>query len=343
MLIRMVVALGLMLMLLAIPAAQAASFDCAKAATPFEEAICGDPTLSDTDEVLAVAYATAIGGLTDEATNVMRKAQREWIGYLADVCADDVLPDYEAIEIERTSCLQSAYDSRIRDLESSRMLGGLRFYLSDRFKALRDETGDSWVKVGTKETSFPYIDGTTEESRAFNAIVDDLAEDYDDLFDPGVPSNDEINNSSETSDNDASVTVDAVTSGRISLQLNEYSYGHGAAHGNYSITYLHYLRAEQRPLEASDVFAGRAWKRKLAALAFDQLKASFGDGLFIESADDIAESVADPTHWDFSEEGLIVRFQPYEVTAYAAGAPTVTIPWMELDADLTQSAYLIIY
>ena len=39
--------------------AMGASFDCAKAQTPFEHAICEAPELSRADEVLAKAFATA--------------------------------------------------------------------------------------------------------------------------------------------------------------------------------------------------------------------------------------------------------------------------------------------
>jgi hypothetical protein len=47
----------------------------------------------------------------------------------------------------------------------------------------------------------------------------------------------------------------------------------------------------------------------------------------VTSPTEIRETVRSATSWTFTEEGLVIRFQPYEVTAYAAGAPTVTIPW----------------
>jgi len=51
----------------------------------------------------------------------------------------------------------------------------------------------------------------------------------------------------------------------------------------------------------------------------------------------------DPLRWDFSEEGLVIQFNIYEVTAYAMGAPTVTIPWGELSGITTERAEEIAY
>ena len=50
-----------------------------------------------------------------------------------------------------------------------------------------------------------------------------------------------------------------------------------------------------------------------------------------------------PLRWDFSEEGLVIQFNIYEVTAYAMGAPTVTIPWGDLSAITTERAEHIAY
>jgi hypothetical protein len=47
--------------------------------------------------------------------------------------------------------------------------------------------------------------------------------------------------------------------------------------------------------------------------------------------------------WDFSEEGLVIQFNIYEVTAYAMGAPTLTIPWNDLSAITTNRAEEIAY
>jgi uncharacterized protein len=101
--------------------ANAASFDCAKAASAFEKAICADPDLSAADDTLAVAYATAIGGLTKPAIDTMRAGQRAWLKSLDTTCADAMLPGNNPVAEERTACLETAYTSRIETLEASHM------------------------------------------------------------------------------------------------------------------------------------------------------------------------------------------------------------------------------
>ncbi|MNL42318.1 hypothetical protein D3C87_1647690 [compost metagenome] len=120
---------------------------------------------------------------------------------------------------------------------------------------------------------------------------------------------------------------------RITLSVNTYWYGHGAAHGNWSISYLHYLTTEERGLRADDMFAGKEWQATLRDAAWAQLQTEHAEWLQVESPADIADIVIDPARWDLSNDyGLVIQFQPYEVSAYAYGAPTITIPWEKLDA-----------
>ena len=52
----------------------------------------------------------------------------------------------------------------------------------------------------------------------------------------------------------------------------------------------------------------------------------------------LGDSATDPTHWDFSDEGLIVNFDPYAVASYARGQVSVTIAWTELTDVLADQA-----
>ena len=69
---------------------EAASFDCTKAQTPFEKAICADPELSKQDTTLDIAYRTAVGGLSPAATDIMRNGQRAWLKATDFTCADAI-------------------------------------------------------------------------------------------------------------------------------------------------------------------------------------------------------------------------------------------------------------
>jgi uncharacterized protein len=66
----------LLLALLPSLASHAASFDCTKAQSPDEKAICAHPELSRLDEEMAQAYAQALKG--NNASGV-KAAQRQWL------------------------------------------------------------------------------------------------------------------------------------------------------------------------------------------------------------------------------------------------------------------------
>ena len=319
------------------PAAQAASFDCAKAATSFETAICGNPDLSRQDEILAQAYTTALGGLSKPAADEVKAAQHDWLGYVERVCTDEAEPLTGAYNDDQTQCLISTFKSRVKALEASRMQGGYRFYPIDRYLVEKDTEAepDAYHKVADKAFSTVRIDRDDSFAKAFNAMIETDRVGYTDLFAKGAKT---ITAGDVTDDYDISVGVKSVTDYRITLTSDIYWYGHGAAHGNYSSSYRHFLVADKRLLEASDIFAGDDWQKTLGKLVLDKLQATIDGGVWPESVKDIPEWAADPSRWDFSQEGLIVQFQPYEVTAYAAGSPTVTIPWDDLSGVLAEHA-----
>lgn len=313
-------------------AASAASFDCAKARTPLEKLICASPELSRNDEVLAKAYATALGGLSEAAKQVVQQSQREWHDQVVPGCTNT--KPVESFSEEQRACVTSEFYNRARALEESRMQNGWRFYMSEHFAVLEDPATDYSHGAATKAFSSPRIDDGTDVARAFNALMEEKAAAFGDI----LAKDGTLADSDETSDTDNRVKVEAVTAQRISLSINGYWFGHGAAHGNYSINYLHFLIEEKRPLVASDVFKGSGWEDKLGELVLAELERTIEGGIWDEARGGVPKTAADPANWNFSGEGLIVQFQPYEVTAYAYGAPTVTIGWDALGPLLADGA-----
>jgi uncharacterized protein len=86
------------------PRARAAGFDCAKAATPTEKLICGDPQLSQLDGQLAHAYRRALEGAGDP--DKLRTEQHTWLRTERNACAD-------------AACLKKVYAQRLTALAAT--------------------------------------------------------------------------------------------------------------------------------------------------------------------------------------------------------------------------------
>jgi len=325
-----------------LPAA-AASFDCAKAATPFETAICGNADLSKADERLAKTYATAIGGLSELALGEMRASQRAWLDYAQRACTRDAQVLRAGAYDERgVSCLVDLFNSRSRVLETSRMMDGLRVYPLATFAARPDpyeaDNPESNWPVAQHEMAVVQLDSDEGFAHAFNDLVRAEGQMIAGVFaGQGGPETVFEDDSSDTTN---SIEIDEIAgSNRISLSVSTYWYGHGAAHGNYTISFRHYLKEQGRFMEARDLFGGKGWQKALLTLAAAAARAEHGDALWSEGLDDLMEAVSDPNRWNLSDPyGLIIQFQPYEISSYAYGAPTARVSWEALEPYLAESA-----
>ncbi|HVW93044.1 MAG TPA: DUF3298 domain-containing protein [Devosia sp.] len=314
--------------------ANAASFDCNKARTPFAKAICSHPDLSKADDEVAAAFRAALDGLSEPAKAEVTKAQDAWVKFANIACTKDARPATRPYGDDQLQCLQQVFADRTKQLGNSKSFGNLRVYYVDRYAALRDpDPANDGATVATKSVSMPRLDGDDAEAVAFNRFIEtDTGKDIDATI-ADHPSPDD-----GTEDDANSMIVSRVDDALITMVVNLYSYGHGAAHGNYSVAYVHYLRAARRRVETGDVFAGNSWPDKLRALALQALKDQLGDNLMLDDPKSIDDLVVDPSRWDFSPKGLIVQFEPYEVAPYAVGAPTITIAWADIGDLLAADA-----
>lgn len=91
--------------------ANAAGFDCTKAASVIEKQICADAYLSRLDYQLSVAFSDAqpsyrgIDGDTGARIDPLGEDQRRWLRDVRNNCQDPV-------------CLQKVYEARIEEIKS---------------------------------------------------------------------------------------------------------------------------------------------------------------------------------------------------------------------------------
>jgi uncharacterized protein YecT (DUF1311 family) len=121
-------------LLLVSPPGQAASFDCAKATSVTEKAICSDGKLSQLDSDLSVAWKNASDVAIDPAA--MKSSQLQWIK-LRDACGAD------------TSCLSGRYNERLAALVSAQSAVEAD-QAGNRLEALMGESRGKSTDVGGK-------------------------------------------------------------------------------------------------------------------------------------------------------------------------------------------------
>ena len=305
-----------------------ASFDCNKAATPLEYAICGNPDLSKADESMARAFSALRAALSKPASAIVLDNQRRWNDYAARACTPDASPKTKgAYSEDDVWCLTELFDSRAYALEQTKPVDGLPVYSIDHFDAVPDPDPSSWSHTAKTVISYAQIDSDSPTAQGFNAFVRGIADpvlnaEHDPEFDA-------------TADYSLTLMVESATSTRISLIINEYFYGHGAAHGNYNITYRHYLTGDGRELVAEDIFDQPGWALALTPLVIARLKEDAAreydeaDAIW-EDLDGLENAVGDAARWVIRKEGIGFQFQPYEVSAYAYGAPVAVMSWSEL-------------
>ena len=100
------------------------SFDCNRASTPSEYAICSNEMLSRLDRALATAYKGAKRNLKKGSTNLkaLRDQQRQWNNKKSSICGSNV------------QCLSRFYQERIDNLAAS-----TRFYTVKNGRFFTDE------------------------------------------------------------------------------------------------------------------------------------------------------------------------------------------------------------
>ncbi len=325
--------------LLASPAF-AASFDCARASTPREKAICASPRLSKMDEQLAAAYSKLLATVPTEARATVRQIERDWLRSIE--CPANV--GSQALE----DCLTLSWDKRLRLLQtaiSSASQPGSVPFLWNSVHFTQADTGDvadndaerGAPQHSTLDAAWPQALSSDPDWQAWNRAIELEARELASQGQarPGDPW--AKSGWMDGMDNDVSVTLGAVTRVFVGASFQNLWYGHGANHPNYVKLQFNWLLQPRRELAAEDVFrADSGWQKFLFVRAMDSLKAQI-DPKFPESEwapgygeDLVRKIVTDPHHWILTTAGLTLYFPQDSISCHACGEFKVELSWTEL-------------
>lgn len=301
--------------------AQPASFDCARAASEHEQAICSDPTLSDSDSQVSALYAAAVALLSADGAKLLEEGQLGWQKFLADACPAG-MPRPAAVH-----CLSKMYRQRIRDFRQIAIRKGpFLFNRVDHYGVSQlDRPVDGFdTDLVTHHSSTPRIDQpVTPITTRWNQI------------------NARPDNGSETDcgagDGDTwlDYQIGFASAHLISIQWVTSFYCPGTPHGYDSFeTETLLLSPDPRPLQPDDIFRADApWRQHLAELVGEKVQAA-ADAEHVdigEGAKHVAGDLAvDPKDWIINENGIEIAFAPYVLRLGRGFHPDITVPWTAL-------------
>jgi uncharacterized protein len=332
--------LWLVLVLSVSPVAHAASFDCSKAQTPQEKAICASPALSKADDQMAAAYHVWLNAAQPEWKAGIRENQRFWLRELTRFCTAG--NSSKSLE----SCLSENYRERIQKLRSMvQKTGGVTIVKRALVLLSRDARDDNPFHgeevtpgYGTLQAQWPQAASSAQSWAAWNKAVESAAlqagserkepaaQTWNDLVQPGV-------------DQEVTVIFERIDGELVSAKITNFVDGHGA-HPNHNSTQFHWLLDEQRELKPEDIFVQdsgwdvwmqRQMDRYLHKVLDTDPSSNYQDFLNPGEMSKVLHGiVTNPSGWQLDNKGLTFFFNPYEVACYACTPEPFTISWADL-------------
>ncbi len=295
-------------------ATHAASFDCKKAQSKMEKAICENPKISKLDEELAENYQAAKGKLSADAQKVFVNGQRSWVKFLSTSCFTDFQAKPASKE-DAAKCLETEYKARVAGLKSTgSVVGGFKTYayFEGDFKAYpKDE------EVAFNRVSLVLIDENSDNANTINSAIKTAA---------GKTGIDKESTGAFTSDVSNSLTN--LSADLILLTQSESVTG--GAHPSEYTGYKYFSKELKRFIKVSDVFSNPKWKavaQQMAKKHFEKEK-TMDDVINLE----ITAEENDAFSFMLTEKSFFVD----GFTSYAARANDgVTMKWDAFSKFLT--------
>ena len=330
--------IGLVLLLLASSAAVAASFDCTKAKTPQEQAICASPELSAADEKMAAAYQAVLAAATPEMAAEVREGQRAWLDAIADHCVNPGSASSTAL----AECLLGYYQARTQEL--LRLLGANHGAFVTRSIELTwpdapGETSDlgKTPGFGTLVATWPQSTNDTAEWQAWNKAMEAATQSLVRPEGENSPSGEWLKKWAAGGDFEVTATVGLVGEELVTASIGLEGMGHGAGHPSEYGMEFNWLLKQKRELRPEDVFRKDSdWEKTIEAHCSKELQQPDAN-LYDDWEKALPKVVLDPRNWQLDGTGLTINFPEYTVSPRVSPAGPVMIPWTALEPFLQTS------
>lgn len=282
-------------------AGDALAFDCSKAGSAVEKAICASPAALAANDEMESAYFALRERLSDKkASATLRDGQRAWIKYRDERCGAGA------------ECLESESRSR------AEMLGSVPPGMVPTFQY--QQGGPKRYAVSVAAYRFLPVDN--KDASAFNAGLEKI------LADVPFGDNQDVEDD-RIYEYEVDVSIGRASSNLISAIASTYAFS-GGAHPNTWSSAINIDRRTGKPLDLVDLLGADGLTRLEDACARQVLldrEDIYGDAddpksrtvLESEYPGVIAEHVRDARRWFFDQAEAIVTFDSYAIGPYAAG------------------------
>jgi uncharacterized protein YecT (DUF1311 family) len=298
----------------------AEAFDCQKAATPAEKAICADPTARGADAAMAAAFAKLIAEAAPTARPAMIAAQTQWIAARDGACAD-------AKGAALAVCLTEQSLRRRAYLAAEPEAGpGAPGRLAPWFRYEKGGQG----RAGVLMQLLRYPSPATPAERASDAAVDKLA--------GGVEQPEKDDPGADHFEFDRTMRLTYASPRFVSAWLDGYQ-DNGGAHPNTFSGGVNIDIEQGREANFGDLLDA-AGARAIFALCLKsvvaQKRTRLDDDAPLSAEDmkqlikNIAETTGKLSTWSFGVDKATVTYDAYAVGAYVEGAYTCEIPYATL-------------
>jgi uncharacterized protein len=291
----------------------ASAFDCSKAKTAVETAICATPDLKARDDDLAAAYAALKAVLPPLEQKMLMRSQRRWIARREN-CSDSV----NGV----TACIARQTGDRLSLLSGRPESGpGAAGRLQPQF-IVQDGTAQSYdLNIAVLRFASPATVG----EKALNAIAED------ELRRVKLGKHGEETGGAIYADEDIwSLTY--ASPAFISIRRDFYV-NTGGAHGNYGTTNINLDMSTGRELVLAGVLTDSAaailtleCRRQLITARKKRLQTAGDDEPVTVDDAAVAEGVRNLASWSIGARQTVVNFDPYAVGSYAEGAYSCRFP-----------------